>query len=270
MIRERYGAVGAPALAACAWAVALAFGTAVTTDWFHIGLLMLATSVFLAIALASAGRASLDSLQVSLAITAPFLAIALVLSGIATESRGTVRGARAPGVVPIMRSALFTLPLITALVFLLAEADPLFAAARGALERIISNEFIAKSCFFTLVLGVTLGAFGYVLRDQIRQYASPHVGDFVVGTMESRVLLASLALVEWVFVASAGVSLMKNPAANAGSGITYAEYVHRGFAELSISATLIIGAVLATRRSWLASMHSRVASPSGRSRGKPP
>jgi two-component system, OmpR family, sensor histidine kinase BaeS len=46
---------------------------------------------------------------------------------------------------------------------------------------------------------------------------------------------------------------MKNPAAMAGSGITYAEYVHRGFAELSISATLIIGSVLATRRSWVSS-----------------
>jgi hypothetical protein len=69
--------------------------------------------------------------------------------------------------------------------------------------------------------------------------------------MESRVLVASFALIEWVFVASAGVSLTKNPAAIAGSGITYAEYVHRGVTELSISATLIIGAVLATRRSWV-------------------
>jgi hypothetical protein len=253
MIRERFGTVGAPTFAACAWGVVLSFGTAVTTDWFHIGLLMLATSVLLAIALATVGRTSLDSLQVGVAFMAPFVAIALVLSGLATESRGTVRGARAPGVVPIVRTALITLPLITALVCLLAEADPLFAAARGALERIISNDFIAKSVFFTVVLGVTLGAFGHVLRNKMRQYVSPHAGDFAAGTMESRVLLAALALVEWVFVASAGVSLMKNPAAIAGSGITYAEYVHRGFAELSISATLIIGAVLATRRSWVAS-----------------
>lgn len=253
MIRERFGTVGAPTFAACAWAVILSFGTAVTTDRLRIGLLLLATSVLFAIALATAGRTSLDSPQVGVGFQAPFVAIALVLSGLATESMGTVRGARASGVVPIVRSALITIPLITALVFLLAEADPLFATARDALEHIIPNDFMAKTLFFTIVLGVTLGAFGHVLRHEMRERVSSHVGEFAVGTMESRVLLASLALVEWLFVASAGASLMKNPAALAGSGITYAEYVHRGFAELSISATLIIGAVLATRRSWVAS-----------------
>ena len=55
----------------------------------------------------------------------------------------------------------------------------------------------------------------------------------------------------WLFVYSATVSLLKNPAAVAGSGITYAEYVHRGFAELSIAATIVIGAILVTRRSWI-------------------
>jgi len=253
MIRERFGTVGAPSLVACAWAVVLAFGTAVTTDRFRIGLLVLATSVLLAIALATAGRASLDALQVGVAFQAPFVALALVLSGMAAETMGTVRSARAPGVVSIARSALFTIPLITALVFLLAEADPLFAAARDALEHIIPDDFIAQTLFFALVLGATLGAFGYVLRHELRERMSPSEGGFAVGTLESRVLLAALALVEWLFVASASVSLLKNPAAIAGSGITYAEYVHRGVAELSISATLIIGAVLATRRSWVAS-----------------
>jgi hypothetical protein len=57
----------------------------------------------------------------------------------------------------------------------------------------------------------------------------------------------------WLFVISSTISLMKNPAAKAGSGVTYAEYVHRGFAELSVAATLVIGVVLLTRRSWVAS-----------------
>ena len=47
------------------------------------------------------------------------------------------------------------------------------------------------------------------------------------------------------------MSLLENPGAVAGSGITYAEYVHRGFAELSVAATVVIGAILVTRRSWI-------------------
>ena len=261
IIRERFGTVGAPTFAACAWAVVLAFGIAVTTDGFLNGILVLATSVLLAIALVTAGQTSLDALQVGVALKAPFAALALVLSGAASETMGTARAARAPGVVPFVRSALITIPLITALVFLLAEADPLFAAARDALEHSISDDVIAETLFFALVLGVTLGAFGAVLHRASRAQASPRESAFALGPVENRVLLAGLAATEWLFVASASLSLMKNPAAIAGSGITYAEYVHRGFAELSISATLIIGAVLATRRSWVASdaMARRIA-----------
>src|SRR6476646_6198527 len=109
VLRERFGTVGAPSFAAGAWAIVLAFGTSITTDRARVGILVLATSVFLAIALVPAGRGSLDALQVRVAAQAPFVAIAHVLSGLATEGIGTVRGARAPGVVPIVRSALITI-----------------------------------------------------------------------------------------------------------------------------------------------------------------
>jgi hypothetical protein len=74
-----------------------------------------------------------------------------------------------------------------------------------------------------------------------------------IGALERRAVLTSLASIMWLFVISSTISLMKNPAAKAGSGVTYAEYVHRGFAELSVAATLVIGVVLLTRRSWVAS-----------------
>ena len=251
-IRERFGNVGIPTVVACAWAVVLAFGTAVTTDGPRIGLLVMATGVLLAIALVTAGRSSLDALQLGVALTAPVAAIALVFSGIVTESGSTVRGARSPRMRSAARSALITVPVVITLVLLLAEADPVFAAARRALERVIPDDFLGRTIFFALVLAITLGAFGAVRHHQSHASAlsSPTGAD--IGVLESRVLLAALASIEWLFVISAGISLSKNPAAVAGSGITYAEYVHRGFAQLSISATIIIGAVLVTRRSWVA------------------
>ena len=138
------------------------------------------------------------------------------------------------------------------MIFLLAEADPTFAAARDVLEHIVPEDFVPRSFFFAILLTLTLGAYGGVQHGQLvaHEPARPRGGS--LGTLERRSLTTSLAAIMWVFVASATASLLENPAAVAGSGMTYAEYVHRGFAELSIAATIVIGAMLATRRSWLA------------------
>lgn len=251
VIRERFGTVGAPSFAACAWAATLAFGAAVTTDERRIALLVLATIGLMAVALATAGQKSTEVLQPATVLWAPFTALVLVISGVSTETRSSARGARSPAFASIVRSALITLPLVAALIFLLAEADPLFAAMRHTLEHIVPDDFISKTLFFGLIFGVTLGSFGGVLRGLTREIpASKAIGP-TIESLERRVLLTALATIMWLFVTSAGISLLKNPAAVAGSGITYAEYVHRGFAELSLSATLVIGVVLVTRRSWV-------------------
>ena len=251
VMRERFGAVGAPSFAACAWAVTLAFGAAVTTDDRRIALLVLGTIGLMALALATAGQKSTEVLQPGTVLWAPFTALVLVISGVSTETRSSARGARAPGFASIARSVLITLPLVAALIFLLAEADPLFAAMRDSLEHIVPDDFISKTLFFGLILAVTLGSFGGVLRGLTPEISASKAIGPTIGSVERRVLLTALATIMWLFVTSAGISLLKNPAALAGSGITYAEYVHRGFAELSLSATLVIGVVLVTRRSWV-------------------
>ncbi len=253
VMRDRFGVVSPPSLAASAWAVILAFGTAITTDSFRIGLLLFASLSLLAIALVCANRWSLDSLQPHTALPAPILALGLVAASALREAIGTARGTRSPAFASTIRSAIITLPLVTALVFLLAEADPLFATVRDGLMHGISQELITKSAFFALLLGVTLGAFGEVTRGTTTPVAHSSSDSLELGAIERRVLMSALASIVWIFVASAGLSLTHNPAAVAGSGITYAEYVHRGFAELSVAATIVIGAVLVTRRSWIRS-----------------
>src|SRR5256885_16899939 len=45
VLRDRFGSVGTPSLAAGCWAVLLAFGTAITSDGFRIAILVLSTLV---------------------------------------------------------------------------------------------------------------------------------------------------------------------------------------------------------------------------------
>ena len=251
VLRDRYGSVGAPSLAAGSWAVVLAFGTAVTTDDARLAVLVIATVVLLAIALATSGDSSLDVLRPLVALQAPFAALALVFSGLAAEANGSARTARAPAVMSLVRTTAITVPIVLLLILLLAEADPMFAAARDALEHIVPDDFIARTFFFTVLLGVTLGACSTAQRGRLAAHEPTRTIGIILGVPERRVLLSALATVMWLFVYSATASLLKNPAAVAGSGITYAEYVHRGFAQLSVAATVVIGAILVTRRSWI-------------------
>jgi hypothetical protein len=251
VLRDRFGSVGAPSVAAGTWAVVLAFGTAITSDDFRIAILVLATVVLLAIALVTAGDASVDALRPLVALQAPFAALVLVFSGLGTEASGSARTARSPAVASLVRTTFITLPTVLLLILLLAEADPIFAAIRDGLEHFVPKDFVSRTFFFALLFGVTLGAYSTAQRGRLAMHVPARSSGVMIGTLERRVLVSALASIMWLFVGSATISLLKNPAAVAGSGITYADYVHRGFAELSVAATLVLGATLVTRRSWI-------------------
>jgi hypothetical protein len=251
VLRDRYGSVGTPSMAAGAWAVVLAFGTAITTDHSRIGILILATLVLLAIALTTSGDVSVDVLRPLVALQAPIAALALVFSGLSAEADGSVRTARSPAVMSLVRTTFITVPVVLLLILLLAEADPIFAGLRDGLRHVVPDDFVPRTLFFALLLAVTLGAYSTAQRGRLAAHEPTRPVGILLGAPERRVLLVALGSIMWLFVYSATVSLLRNPAAVSGSGITYAEYVHRGFAELSVAATIVIGAVLVTRRSWI-------------------
>jgi two-component system sensor histidine kinase BaeS len=247
---RRYGSAHATSIVAASWAVIIAGGAAVTTAPAWIALLVPGSLLFFAISLAVVGRPSLDALRPRLAILAPFTAIASVLAGLIAEvadRAGVNRTARGDA---IARSALITLPVIVVLVLLLADADPLFAALRSGLEALVPIDDPARIAFFLFLLALSAGVLGSISRDKIEVFETPAFDGLPIGSLEGRVLTAAMAAVMWLFVVSATISLLKNPAAQAGSGVTYAEYAHRGFAELNVAATLVIGAILVTRRTW--------------------
>ena len=247
---RRYGSAGAASIVAACWAVIIAGGAAVTSSPALIALLIPGSLLFFAISLAAVGRPSFDALKLRLAVLAPFTAIASVFAGLISEvadRTGVNRSARGDAII---RSALITVPVIIVLVLLLANADPLFAALRSGLEALVPIDDPARIVFFLFLLALSAGVLGSISRGKVEVFETPAFGGLSIGRLENRVLTAAMAAVMWLFVVSATISLLKNPAAQAGSGITYAEYAHRGFAELNVAATLVIGAILATRRSW--------------------
>lgn len=249
-VRRRTGRIGAASVAAACWSVIIAGGVAITTSGGWHALMLMGSLLFFAIAIAAAGEPSIDALQPRLAISAPFVAIASVFAGLLAEiadRAGVQRSARRDAIV---RSVVITLPVVVVLVLLLADADPLFAALRGWLEDLVPLDDPARIIFFGLLLALSVGVMGSVARGAPERPALGTFRGVEVGGLESRVLTIAMAVVMWLFVVSASLSLLHNPVARAGSGITYAEYAHRGFAELNIAATLVIGAILATRRTW--------------------
>lgn len=247
---RRYGRAGVPSIVAACWAVTIAGGAAVTTSLGWIALLVPGSLLFFAIALATAGRPSLDTLRPRLAVAAPFTAIVSVFAGLTAEVADRAGIERSVRRDAIARSILITVPVIVVLVLLLADADPIFAALRSGLENLVPIGDPARIAYFLFLLALSAGALGSISRGRVERFETPAFAGLSIGRLESRVLAAAMAAVMWLFVLSATISLLKNPAAQAGSGVTYAEYAHRGFAELNVAATLVIGAILATRRSW--------------------
>ncbi|MFI5241787.1 MAG: DUF4173 domain-containing protein [Gemmatimonadales bacterium] len=246
----RYGHAGAPSIVAACWAVTIAGGAAITTSPAWVALLVPGSLLFFSIALATAGRPSLDSLRPRVAIAAPFTAIVSVFAGLGAEVADRAGIERSVRRDAIARSILITVPVIVVLVLLLADADPIFAALRSGLENLLPIDDPARIAFLLFLLALSAGALGSISRGRVERFETPAFAGLSIGRLESRVLAAAMAAVMWLFVVSATISLLKNPAAQAASGITYAEYAHRGFAELNVAATLVIGAILATRRSW--------------------
>lgn len=249
--RERYGTAGFPSIVAASWAIVIALGAAISADQARISMLILATLTLLAIALVAAGQRSLDVLHLRTALLAPIAALAFTLLGFIAELTGGARITRSARAAAIIRTALITIPIVIVLILLLGDADPFFAAVRSALQHIFPEDVFAQLLFFSFLLIVTLGALGCVQTGATHVHPATVSTRATLGILERRVLLASLATIMWTFVVSAYVSLTRDPASKAGSGITYAEYVHNGFAQLSVAASIVIGLVLLTRRSWL-------------------
>jgi Domain of unknown function (DUF4153) len=150
-----------------------------------------------------------------------------------------------------VRGGAMAVPVVTALALLLAGADPILAAARDTVVEFIERiDFIPRLAFFLTLLTGAVGAGGISLRagavpDTARSAPPPTLG---VDAQERLIVLGSVAALFGLFLGLQAAYLFGDPAGVVGSGVTYAEYARRGFAELSTAATLCALLILALSR----------------------
>jgi hypothetical protein len=228
-------------------ATVIAGAAAVTASQELTALICLGVMFFLSLQMLLAAAPSIRSLNIGFAATAPFVAAWNAAFGTlqrAVDATQLIRSTRARAWV---RGLAITVPVLAVFALLLAGADPVFAEWRDAVARLLGDwNFMPRLFFFAVLLVIVLGAYGYASASTPRTpLASDEPGGRWLGSTERLMLLGSVAALFWLFLAVQVGYLFGNLPAVPASGMTFAEYARRGFAELTVvasaSALLIVG-----------------------------
>jgi hypothetical protein len=183
--------------------VVLAAGAAITANPVMMALIFMVTAVLLAMAMLASSRTSLAAITAGFTVAAPILAVANVFITAlkrAGEATALVRSDRARAVV---RGLAITIPILLVFALLLAVADPTFALWRNTIRDLIADwEFLPRSIFFIVVLGLMVGAYGYILwqRDASREDAVATSPREWLGSGERLMLIGGIAALLWLFL----------------------------------------------------------------------
>lgn len=144
---------------------------------------------------------------------------------------------------------------------LLAEADPTLARWRDVIDSIVSNwAFLPRFVFFTALLGLVVGAYGYALTTPAN---APSLGTREpvqwLGATERVMLLAAVTALLWLFLALQLGYLFGSMPRMAAMDMSFAEYARRGFGELTIVASASAVLILLSEQYGQRDRHRRLA-----------
>ena len=160
-----------------------------------------------------------------------------------TEAAGLLSAGRG---IATMRGIALATPITVLLALLLSQADPTFAAWRDlAGEAWRDFALLPRGLFFCVLAACLLGTFGIGLRPALPSSAAvpAAAAPQLFGTTERLITLGSVACLFGLFLVLQVSYLFGNPGGRAGSGVSYADAVHRGFVELNIASS-VCGALL--------------------------
>lgn len=243
---RRRGPVPAPLLILGGTAVAIAGAAAVTASEPLAALICLAVSFCLAMLMLLTAAPSARSITARFAVTAPPVAAWTAAVQAMRRSAEATQLIRSPRARAWVRGLAITGPVLLAFGLLLAGADPLFAAWRDALGRLLDDwAFVPRLVFFGVLLVIVLGAYGYASLPPAGTPAGGSPPSRWLGATERLILLTGVAALLWLFLGVQLGYLFGNLPQLPASGVTFAEYARRGFAELTVvasaSALLIVG-----------------------------
>jgi hypothetical protein len=142
---------------------------------------------------------------------------------------------------------MITVPIVIVLIALLRNADPVISWTVDRLTEILPEWSIStRVVFFLFLLAITLGANSLAARQrESRLPALPGLATrTVLGFTEQKMALISVAVILWLFVLLQISYLFHAPPGVVGSGITFADFARKGFAQLSLAVTLVGGLIL--------------------------
>ncbi len=233
-------------LALLAWACVLAWAMSITAVDGHAPLIIATVAILLGLTVIT-----LDDSETGITLPTvaqvPFAAVSRVTKQFASEVMTLLHNVRGLRGRPVLRGVIIAVPLALILIALLSKADPVLDAVYDSLLGWLENWTIdGRAILFALLAVITAGAYGMAAgtRAQLAPPAPDSSFSGALGRTESRVILGTVNAVLWLFVLLQIFSLSRDPGGTAGTGLTYAEYARRGFAELSVAAAIVLGVIL--------------------------
>lgn len=241
-----------PLILVTAAAVIIAFGATVTADPLMNALIVLGVIFFLALEMLLSNDPRIDRITAAFVIPAPVVAFATAISESLKRAAYALNIVRSHRARAMVRGVIITIPVIVVFALLLSTADPVFASWREAIRELLANwEFLPRTIFFIGLLGIVLGAFGFAARDELPPQPVSAVDDTAsrwMGSTERLILLGSVAVLFWTFLAVQLSYLFGNLPQVQGSGMTFAEYARKGFGELTVVASASVILILVSER----------------------
>ena len=232
-------------LALLGWACVLAWAASITVVEAHAPMILATVAILLGLTVITLDD-SPDGITLPTVAQVPFAAVARVTKQSASELIALPQNVRGLRDRPVLRGVIIALPVALILIALLSKADPVLDAVRDSLLGWLDNWTLdGHVVLFAFLAFITLGAYGLAAseRDQTAPIA-PEKSFAALGGIEVRVILGTVNAVLWLFVLLQLFSFTRDPGGTAGSGLTYAEYARRGFAELSVAAAIVLGVIL--------------------------
>ena len=229
----------------------IAFGAAITAAEFLQFLIFVSVVMLLALEMLLSPNPLIRRLTPTFAVPAPIVAFVSAIIEAARRASHALQLVRSEKARSVLRGVVITVPVVIIFALLLATADPIFARWRNAIEHIITNwEFLPRTIFFFGMLTIVLGAYGFASREHAvpANPVSATPPRKWLGATERLILLASVATLFWIFLAVQLSYLFGTQPQVEGSGITFAEYARRGFAELSVVASASFVLILVSER----------------------
>jgi len=217
-------------------AVILGVGAAVTANPASIALIFVTVATLLGVAARLAAGMPAPLLGVRELLRMPWRATIDAIRESHARVESTIRALLSDAGTHVVRGLAIAIPTVVVFTLLLSGADPTLSAWLAALSRLVIDwSWVPRFVFFCLLATLSLGTFGLAAGGLTS--AAPPAGapaaPFVLGDTERRIVVGAVDALFALFLVLEAFSRQ-------AKGQSYTAYVHNGFAELTIVATLSV------------------------------